>query len=101
MTNYYECHITLIGEESTIRPKVEEIGWIFSCIRDDICLGEGIKCYATMHYSVSRYSFEKVVDLLEEFADQLRAQACNVIRTKVELVLYDSRQKDCRERIKL
>lgn len=101
MTQYYECHVTLLGNSSELRTPVERAGWIFSCIENDICLGSGIKCYATMHYSVSKYTVEDVIRLVEDVANSLREQSCNVIRTKVELVVYDSRQAQCRAMLPL
>lgn len=95
MKEYYECHVTMLGDKTQIQPNVESLGWIFSCIDNDICLGKGIKCYATYHYSVSKHSKEDVINYVEEVANALRSVGCNVIRTKVELVIYDSRSQEC------
>lgn len=98
MKQYYECHVTMLGNPSGLRPLVEDLGWIFSSIVDDICLGEGIKCYATMHYSFARHSQEQVINLVDGVSDQLKQLGVNVLRKKVELVVYDSKQHMCKER---
>lgn len=98
MKQYYECHVTMIGDDNEIRPLVEDCGWIFSCIANDICLGEGIKCYATMHYSFARHTVGQVIENVETVSTNLKSSGVNVIRTKVELVVYDSKQNMCKER---
>ena len=95
MKKYYECHVTLIGDANSIKPVVEELGWIFSSIQNDICLGEGIKCYATKHFSCSKFSQDEVIEKVLATAENLRILDHDVIRSKVELVVYDSRSADC------
>lgn len=87
---YYECHITMEGDPKTIRPIVEATKWKFSAIHDDIILGEGLKCYATMHYNV-RKGGDEVVDLLMATAEKVADAGVKVLRRKVELVLFDDR----------
>lgn len=87
---YYECHVTMEGDPAMIRPIVGGTGWKFSAIYDDIILGEGLKCYATMHYNV-RKPEHVVLDLLHSVADTLEQAGIKVLRRKVERVIYDNR----------
>jgi len=79
----------MLGKASELKPIVEETGWIFSCIENDICLGEGVKCYATMHYSHSKHTTAQVIENVHIIAQHLRSRMVDVIREKVELVIYD------------
>lgn len=97
MKQYYECHVTMLGKSSALKPVVESTGWIFSCIENDICLGEGVKCYATMHYSHSKHTTAQVMENVHIVAQNLRSLGVDVIREKVELVIYDSRSDACKK----
>ena len=97
MKQYYECHVTMLGKSLELKPIVESTGWIFSCIENDICLGEGVKCYATMHYSHSKHTTAQVVENVHTVAQNLRSLGVDVIREKVELVIYDSRSDACKK----
>ncbi len=87
----------MLGKASELKPIVEETGWIFSCIENDICLGEGVKCYATMHYSHSKHTTAQVIENVHIIAQHLRSRMVDVIREKVELVIYDSRSDACKK----
>lgn len=87
---YYECHITMEGDPKVLRPIVEATKWKFSAIHDDIILGEGLKCYATMHYSV-RKAEAFVLGQLTYVASTIAKQGVSVLRRKVERVLFDDR----------
>lgn len=88
---YYELHITLEGNPNVIKSKVEKNGWSFSAIDNDIVLGTGVKCYATKHMSTMSETDESIKKYIEWRATELRKEGLTVIRTKVELVIYDSR----------
>lgn len=94
MKPYYECHITMdhsAGDVIAIAEKVKAVGWTFSCINGDPDLGPGVKCYATKQFNCLRYDIHDVIDWLELAAEALSEQRCNIIRKKVEKVLYDVR----------
>lgn len=87
---YYECHVTMIGDPDVIEQDVNDLGWKFSKIDGDPILGEGIKCYATKHYPV-KMDQKVVVQNVNSVAMALKNLKHKVIRDKVELVIYDSK----------
>jgi hypothetical protein len=90
MKQYYECHVTMLGDPVAIRPYVEGLKWKFSAIDGDPVLGEGVKCYATRLFKKS-LGESKVTDELLHTANELFKQGCKVLRRKVEFVIYDDR----------
>lgn len=92
MTQYYECHITIEGERKAVEEAVTATGWKFSAIDGDPSLGEGVKCYATMHYN-NRIPVYEVIDTVNQAASNLRSRGITVVREKVEMVVYDTRSK--------
>lgn len=92
---YYEAHITMVGKLSSIQPIVETLGWKFSSIDGDPTLGDGIKCYATRHFKASK-NREEVLNELHRIANALSIFGCDVIRRKIELVIYDDRSSTVR-----
>lgn len=93
MKEYFECHITIAGSKSVdVQWSVELIGWTFSEIDGDPDLGKGVKQYATKHFNY-RHSTEFVIEQLTDAAEKLRGYGCNVLREKVEVVIYDKRSK--------
>jgi len=89
---YYECHITMTGNKENIKPLVEAHKWKFSAIDGDPTLGDGIKCYATRHFN-TRVGELSVLNRLHEVADILKNYGINVIRRKIEKVIYDDRNE--------
>lgn len=87
---YYECHITMRGDPKQIEPLVKATGWKFSAIDGDPVLGKGVLCYATSHFKGSRDTADVVI-AMGVVADELVAQGAEVIRQKVELVVYDTK----------
>lgn len=93
---YYEAHVTMTlpvlstSNLTAARKLIEGTGWKFSCIDGDIALGSGVKIYATTHWN-SKIPVEDAITLLHRNADALAARGLNVIRRKVELVIYDDR----------
>lgn len=92
MKAYYEAHITLIADPVSVKPYIESSRnpWKFSVIDGDPVLGEGIKCYATMFFNVKRPQAE-VLQLLHAKADHLKGVGFNVVRRKIEKVIYDDK----------
>lgn len=89
---YYELHVTIMcdREPGVLQRVIEAYGWTFSRIDKDIILGEGIKCYATHHMN-KRQPYNVVQQSIENCATTLNRKGFNVIRTKIEEVLYDNR----------
>src|ERR1051325_7475371 len=94
-TSYFECHVTLMGDATTIRPEVEKRKWKFSVIDGDPVLGDGIKCYATRLFN-RRLGQEDVQNQLLTIAAELSSLGFNVLRRKVELVIFDDRSTKVR-----
>lgn len=90
MKSYFECHITMLGNPSDIRPHVEEFKWKFSAIDGDPSLGDGIKCYATRHFNAKKDT-KDVLRELHLTADFLVMRGINVIRRKLERIIFDDR----------
>jgi hypothetical protein len=93
MKEYYECHITMRGNPKDIKPLVESFNWKFSAIDGDPVLGNGVLCYATRHYN-ARWQKQSIIDEMRIVAAQLsqKAPVEEVLREKVELVVYDTKQ---------
>lgn len=90
MMSYYECHITMEDDWFKAKMTVERYeGWKFSRIAGDPNLGDGIKCYATIHLP-GTYLIDAVKARLQAMSKTLRECGCNVVREKIELVVYDS-----------
>lgn len=91
---YYECHITLSTEtnksKDDLKCIVESIGWVFSCIDNDIVLGQGIKCYATKHFN-KKFDIAYIMNEVVKASKNISYLGGKVIREKIELVLYDTK----------
>ena len=90
MKTYYECHITMMGDIKVAKEICEDLKWKFSAIDGDANLGNGVKLYATRQLN-SRLFVDDVVSQLLKTADKFTKNGLNVIRRKVETVLYDDR----------
>ena len=93
--SYYECHITMMTSEDIskhdIQQVVESYQWKFSAIDGDPILGDGVKCYATMHYA-AKQTVQDVIQKVKSLSKFISMHGITVIRDKVELVLYDTKQ---------
>jgi hypothetical protein len=88
--NYYECHVTMLGDPDKIEKDTNSIGWKFSKIDGDPILGVGIKCYATKHFPAKDVVGD-VVEKVKGVSLFMRLAGHQVLRDKVELVVYDSK----------
>lgn len=87
---YYECHVTVeYGED--LQVLIEDLGWTFSAIDNDIMLGTGTKCYATKHFNADRNELEDIGYVVGEAARLIAEHGFKVLRAKVELVMIDMR----------
>lgn len=96
MKQYYECHLTcmelVVDNTKKFKEACDEIGWTWSFIDGDPDLGSGIKCYATKQFN-SKNTDDEIVQALLFARDALRRRDVNVIRAKVEVVVFDERYK--------
>lgn len=92
--SYFECHVTMTGDPSVVRPAVEELHWKFSTIDGDPVLGAGVKCYATRMFPSTMFRTE-VFNKLLKASKELAAKGITVLRKKIELVIYDDRSESC------
>lgn len=90
MTTYYEAHITMTGDRIALEAATKAVGWRFSAIDGDANLGDGVKLYATRQMN-SRLGDDKDIEGLSLVADIMRAAGADVLREKVEVVIYDTR----------
>lgn len=67
----------------------------FSAIDGDPSLGDGVKCYATLHLNY-RIPEQEVLRRLVNTAMYLKFLAINVIREKIELVIHDTKSSTVR-----
>jgi len=95
MTQYYECHVTMLGNKEVLKRITENIGWVFSSIENDANLGEGVKMYATKQLN-KRVQDRGAVQILQDAAQLLRDWGADVLREKVEVVIFDTRSSKVR-----
>lgn len=91
---YYECHITMEVGPKTSKYAVELMGWKFSQIDGDPSLGDGPREYATIHASPNADLIHTVVPRMQKTAEFLKWLGFNVVRQKVELVMYDTKGRE-------
>lgn len=102
MKPYYECHITFMmpggqAAPDTVQWLEKNTGWLFSAIDGDPVLGPGRKCYLTKHYPASAHTSHTVAEAEEvkrkmgKVADFVRGTNVDVIRQKIELVIFDTK----------
>lgn len=86
---YYECHVTYLAtREEFLATKVDN--WKPSIIDGDPILGEGVKCYLTRHYPGAE-SMNILKTDMEFTARELLSRGLKVLRSKVELVVWDTK----------
>jgi hypothetical protein len=96
---YYECHITInpfhapLTHPESCEGTVHRIGWGFSRIYGDPILGKGKFQYATKHFPHDE-GMTSVLEQLHKAASLLRGAQWTVVREKIELVLYDTKEHE-------
>lgn len=86
----FECHITIDSPEpDDVQTWVELIHWRFSKIDGDPQLGTGVRCYATQLY----HNQEVAVTFTNGAAEFLESKGLQVVRRKVEHVVYDTKEE--------
>lgn len=83
---YYECHVTYLDNATDT---LNYPGWKPSRIDGDPILGDGVKSYFTKHYS-ARISMDDMKNELAEVVKFLLTNNKKVLRSKIELVVYDN-----------
>tara|TARA_R110002096_G_scaffold192856_3_gene374602 strand:- start:312 stop:614 length:303 start_codon:yes stop_codon:yes gene_type:complete len=93
MKQYYECHVTFMAsvEDDSCRMGPALMGWKFSQIDGDPVLGAGVKSYFTRQFKES-IPLDSVRAEVDQVAEVLIVEGYEVLRRKVELVVYDSKQ---------
>lgn len=97
MKPYYECHITFLMPGRQADYLEAHTDWKFSRIDGDPVMGAGLKCYLTKHFPASAHTShttaeaDKVVVKMGEVANFLKLSGIEVIRQKVELVIFDTK----------
>jgi hypothetical protein len=91
---YYECHITCADhvEPRALKLEIESYAWKFSRIAGDPTLGIETFCYATKHLD-AKLPLDRVIMRMNAVARALECSGFTVVRQKVELVMYDSREE--------
>lgn len=94
---YYEAHVTFrSGDDFRSEPRLQRIvegrKWKFSAISGDANLGPGRKLYATRQFP-TRVGTERVIRELHCVADALAQAGAEVLRRKVEEVIFDDRSE--------
>lgn len=93
MNKYYECHITMLGPKGFLENLVITLPkWKYSCIWGNPILGNSDFSYATAHFSMN-LTEEQVIGFMNATAAYLKDGGAEIVRQKVEVVIYDTRQK--------
>jgi hypothetical protein len=95
MKTYYECHITMLGDPEVLKPAVIGIGWTYSAIDNDANLGPGMKQYATKQIN-TKIGLEATIKTVLNAGADMRDRGAEVLREKVEEVLFDTRSSKVR-----
>jgi hypothetical protein len=98
MKEYFEAHVTMEDnyycDRYAIKNYVEFSRWKFSAIDGDINMGPGTKFYATRQFNL-KIGKDEAIRKLHEMAKRLREFGANVVREKIEQVIYDNRKGKC------
>jgi hypothetical protein len=93
----YECHITVDGLARQNMMKMQDVlegtEWHYSFIVGDPDLGPGRKSYATAHYDPEKFDRWDCMRSMQLMAYALQRTGFNVVRQKIEAILYDHKEK--------
>lgn len=91
---YYETHITMdhVPDVLSLQVYLNSYGWYYSRIDGDPHLGPLVFHYATRHYAGS-WMPDDVKKNLQDMVELLKTRNCSVIRSKIEMVIYDTKTK--------
>jgi hypothetical protein len=90
----YECHITIPAKAAEAgREIASKTHWKFSVIDGDPVLGKHVFAYLTTHGT----DLTKVVARMNEVSAEVKAYGVDVIREKIELIVYDTKVGICVE----
>ncbi len=91
----YEVHITMdyVPDKLSLQVFLNSYNWSYSAIDGDPLLGPKVFCYATKHYDPAVHDVVYVLQRTEALIELLKQQGCNVVRHKIELVVFDSRKR--------
>lgn len=84
----YECHITCHQSAAEIATKVAKaLHWKTSEIARDPVLGQATYFYLTSHGA----TYDQLFERMETAALALRAEGVEVVREKIEHIVYDTK----------
>jgi len=91
----YEVHITMehVPDKLSLQVFLNSYNWSYSAIDGDPHLGPKVFHYATKHYDADSHDLRYVLQRTEDLIDLLKKWNCEVVRHKVELVVFDSRKR--------
>lgn len=86
----YECHITISSDDAAVGEQVaDELHWKTSEIARDPVLGQATYFYLTSHDTDTERMFRR----MRQCSTTLLNSGVNVIREKIELIIYDTKGK--------
>lgn len=88
----FECHITFplkqdLAALRTLRNAPQFEHWRFSAIDGDPVLGPGVHAYFTSHAT----NYITLYTSMKTFVGALTQDGVNVVREKIELIMYDTK----------
>lgn len=84
----YECHITVERQDGPVAAGVATaLHWKYSQIDGDPVLGKKVYAYLTTHDS----DLLRMRDRMTTAVSALRDQGVDVVREKIELIVYDTK----------
>lgn len=87
----FECHITVALPNSMERFEslAKDFGWKTSVIEGDPLLGK----YGFLYFTSYDADFDFMVKRMDQMADLIRERNGEVLRKKIEKIVYDTKKK--------